>query len=133
MAIESFFHIAIKVDDPEESAAFYQNHLAAEIIEQKLIEPDGTDEVATAVVLQVADKRVYLFDQPPYEAAGLVDSLQTGFLHFGFVVDDIDEAFEQLRAANVDIMMEPMVSGSIKIGFFYGPGGVRMEFIEKLE
>ena len=80
----------------------------------------------------MADKRVYLFDRAPYEAAGLVDPLPTGFLHFGYVVEDVDRAMETLPDGEVEVVMEPTVFGDLQVAFFRVPGDVRIEFIEYL-
>lgn len=129
---ESFFHVAVKVDDLEESLEFYREYFDADLLERG----DAADgEGATAVnhiALTVADKRVYLFDQAPYEAAGHVDNLPTGFLHFGFVVDDIESAYEELTGAGIEFIMEPAVFGNLKIAFFTAPSGVRIELLEHL-
>ena len=133
MLPQTFFHVALKVDDPDSAAAFYQAHLDADILERRRAEESNSELAVDAVVLDVADKLVYLFDQAPYEAAGLVDDLPVGFLHFGYVVDDIADAFAHLTAADVEILMEPTQSGDKRIGFFLAPGGVRIEFIEYIE
>lgn len=132
MEPESFFHVAIKVDDLQASEEFYQDQLAAEVLERGHAD-DG--ERATAVnytAFSMADKRVYLFERAPYEAAGLVDEIPTGFLHFGFVVDDVDTAYEQLQSRGTEIIMEPTTFGDLKIVFFTDPTGVRIELLEHL-
>lgn len=132
MEPESFFHVAIKVDDLEEGLDFYRQQFDAELLERGRAD-DG--EGATAVnhaALEIADKRVYLFDRAPYEAAGLVDDVPTGFLHFGFVVDDVEAACEELAAAGVEFVMEPSVFGDLKIAFVTDPAGVRIELLEHL-
>lgn len=132
MELDSFFHVAIKTDDLDGSEEFYRTHLDGEVVERG---DAASGEGATAVnhvTLDVADKLVYLFDEAPYEAAGLVDSVPTGFLHFGFVVSDIDTAHEQLAAADVEFIMEPTTFGDLKIAFFTDPSGVRIELIEHL-
>lgn len=132
MEPESFFHVAIKVDDLEEGLDFYRQQFDAELLERGRAD-DG--EGATAVnhaALEIADKRVYLFDRAPYEAAGLVDDIPTGFLHFGFVVDDVEAACEELAAAGVEFVMEPSVFGDLKIAFVTDPAGVRIELLEHL-
>lgn len=52
------------------------------------------------VALEVADKLVSLFDEAPYEAAG------------------------------VEFVMEPTAFGDLKIAFLTDPSGVRIELIE---
>jgi catechol 2,3-dioxygenase-like lactoylglutathione lyase family enzyme len=132
MTPESFFHVAIKTDDLEASEAFYREQFDGEVIERGCA-ADG--EGATAVnhvALDVADKLVYLFDEAPYEAAGLVDSVPTGFLHFGYVVPDVEAAFERQSAAGVEFVMEPTTFGDLRIAFLTDPSGVRVELIERL-
>ncbi|WP_281193485.1 VOC family protein [Halorubrum sp. F4] len=129
---KSFFHVAIKTDDLDASERFYRDHFDAEVVERG----DAADgEEATAVnhiTLAVADKLVYLFDEAPYEAAGLVDSVPTGFLHFGYVVPDVDAAHDDLADAGVEFVMEPTVFGDLKIAFLRDPSGVRVELLEHL-
>ncbi|NHN59413.1 MULTISPECIES: VOC family protein [Halorussus] len=133
MEPESFFHVAVKTDDLDASEAFYREHFDAEVVERGSAD-DG--EGATAVdhvALDVADRLVYLFGEAPYEAAGLVDSVPTGFLHFGYVVADVDAAHERLTAAGVEFVMEPTTFGDLKIAFLTDPTGVRIELIEHLQ
>ena len=134
MDTESFFHVALKVDDVDDSLAFYRESLGAELIERD----DGSGrEGAEAVeyaALSVADKRLYLFDRAPYEAAGLVDeSLPTGVLHFGYVVEDVETASDELRESGVEFVMEPTRFGNLEVAFFRDPDGVRIELIEILD
>lgn len=130
---DSFFHVAIKTANLERSVDFYRTYLDGTVVERG----DAADgEGATAVdyaALEVADKLVYLFDRAPYEAAGLVEDIPTGFLHFGFVVDDVDAASAELTADGVPFVMEPTRFGSLKVSFFETPDGVRIELIEHVE
>ena len=133
MHAESFFHVALKVEDVDESLAFYRESLGAEVIERG----DGTGgegaEAVEYVALALADKRLYLFDRAPYEAAGLVDeTLPTGVLHFGYVVDDVEAASRELRESGVEFVMEPTRFGDLEVAFFRDRDGVRVELIEHL-
>jgi catechol 2,3-dioxygenase-like lactoylglutathione lyase family enzyme len=127
---ESFFHVALKVDDVEASIAFYRDHLGGDVFDRGDA-GQGPEDIEYAA-LEVADKRVYLFDEAPYEAAGLVDPLPTGFLHYGFVVEDVESASGDLLDAGVEFVMEPTTFGDLKVAFFYDPDGVRVELIEHL-
>lgn len=132
MEPESFFHVALKTADLEESETFYREHFDADVVERG---DAASGEGATAVnhvTLDIADKLVYLFDEAPYEAAGLVDSVPTGFLHFGYVVPDVDAAHDQLVDAGIEFVMEPTRFGDLKIAFLTDPSGVRVELIEHL-
>lgn len=132
MEPDSFFHIALKVADLDESLAFYRTHLDAELLERgDAADGDGATAVNHAA-MKIADKRVYLFDEAPYEAAGYVEALPLGFLHFGYVVDDIEANHRALSTAGVEFIMEPTVFGELKIAFFTTPSGVVIELLERL-
>lgn len=131
MEPESFFHVAVKADDLDASEAFYRDHFDAEVVERGTADGSGATAV-THVALDVADKLVYLFDEAPYEAAGLVDSVPAGFLHFGYVVPDVEASHGRLADADVEFVMEPTTFGDLKIAFLTDPSGVRIELLEHL-
>ena len=132
MELASFFHVAIKVDDLRAGEEFYQNRLGAELLERGHADEGEGATAVNHAAFNVADKRVYLFDQAPYEAAGLVDDVPTGFLHFGFVVDDVDMAYDYLQSEGIEFIMKPSTFGDLKIAFFTDPTGVRIELLEHL-
>lgn len=132
MELESFFHVALKVADVERSLAFYRDGLGATVLERGDRTGAEDAEDVEYAVLSIGDKRLYLFDRAPYEAAGMVDPLPTGFLHFGYVVDDVVTASEALAASGVEFIMAPTVFGDLKVAFFRDPDGVRVELIEHL-
>lgn len=124
---ESFFHIAVKVPDIDETVSFYREHLDADLVDRSHgNDSDGAGSVESAG-LRVADKHVYLFDRAPYEAAGLVDELPYGVLHFGYVVEDVVKSVRELEDAGVSFFMQPTVFGGVKIAFFADPAGTRIE------
>jgi len=129
---QSFFHVAIKVNDIDESMNFYMEHFDATLLERGSAENGSGPTAVNHVALEVADKRVYLFDRAPYEAAGYVENVPVGFLHYGFVVDDVDRAYEGLSAHGAEFLMSPDTFGDLKIAFFLDPAGVRVELIEHL-
>lgn len=132
MIPESFFHVALKVDDMKESIEFYREYFDAEVRERGYASDGEGATAVTHAALAIADKRVYLFDRAPYEAAGLVDGIEPGFLHFGFVVDDVEMAAEELSETGVEFVMEPSIFGELQIAFFVDPAGVRIELLEHL-
>ena len=126
---DSFFHVAVKTTDLDRDVAFYRDHLKGEVIDRAEGSGARADDL-TYAALSVADKRVYLFETAPYEAAGLVDELRPGFLHFGYVVADVDAAAADLAADGVSFVMEPTDFGPLRVAFFRSPGGTRVELIE---
>jgi len=132
MDTEAFFHVAVKATDIEESQAFYEQFGATVVDRGDASEGEGATAV-THVALETADKRVYLFDRAPYEAAGLVDGVDPGFLHFGYVVGDVDEAFAELTGSGAGSVMDPTTFGDLRIAFVTDPDGVRVELLEHVE
>lgn len=130
MEPESFFHVALKVEDIDECVAFYREYFDAELLERGYADTGTGATAVNHAALEVGDKRVYLFDRAPYEAAGLSDEIPPGFLHFGFVVDDIEAAYQELTATGIEFIMEPSVFGDLKIAFFTDPADVRIELLE---
>lgn len=129
---KSFFHVAIKVGDVDQGIEFYRDHFDATVLERgHASEGEGATAVNHAA-LSIADKRVYLFDRAPYEAAGILEDVSRGFLHFGFVVDDVEVALADLSTADVEVIMEPSVFGELKIAFIADPADVRIELLEHL-
>ncbi|MES3517701.1 MAG: VOC family protein [Natronomonas sp.] len=124
MQPESFFHVALNAEDVETTAAFYREAFDATQV-------DGGDD-PEYVAFEVADKRLYVFDEAPYEKQGLTEELPTGVLHFGYTVADIDAAAEELRAAGAEFFMEPETFSDLRIAFFRDPDGTRVELIEEL-
>jgi catechol 2,3-dioxygenase-like lactoylglutathione lyase family enzyme len=130
MVPESFFHVAVKTADLDASEAFYRAHFGGEVVDRgDAADGDGATAV-NHVVLDVADKLVYPFDEAPYEAAGLVEDIPEGFLHYGFVVSDIDDAYDELTDSGVEFVMEPTTFGDLRIAFLTDPDGVRVELID---
>jgi catechol 2,3-dioxygenase-like lactoylglutathione lyase family enzyme len=132
MEPESFFHVAVKIDDLAASEAFYREQFGGQVVDRGDAAGGSGATAVNHVALEVADKLVYLFDEAPYEAAGLVESVPTGFLHFGYVVPDVVAAAEELAAAGVEFLMEPTTFGDLKLTFLTDPSGVRIELIEHL-
>lgn len=132
MKPESFFHVAVKTGDLEASEAFYRERFDGEVIDRGDAAEGSGATAVDYVALRVADKLVYLFDEAPYEAAGMVESVPTGFLHFGYVVPDVDAAYRESTAAGVEFLMEPTTFGDLRIAFLTDPSGVRVELLEHL-
>lgn len=78
MGPESFFHVAVKTTDLQTSEAFYRDHFDGDVVDRgEAADGEGATAV-NHVALAVADKLVYLFDEAPYEAAGLVEAAPPG-------------------------------------------------------
>lgn len=135
MTPTEFYHVAMKADDVAATVEFYREGFGAEVFDRGSPDEDGNGDgrAVEYAALEIADKRLYVFDRPPYEAAGLVEDLPTGLLHFGFVVEDVDAARADLGGAGVEFVMEPTDFGDLRIAFLLDPTGTWVELIEHLE
>lgn len=131
MQPDSFFHVALKTNDLEASEAFFRDQFGGTVVDRGDADEGEGATAVNHVALEVADKLVYLFDVAPYEAAGLVDSVPTGLLHFGYVVPDVDAAHDRLAGDGVSFFMEPTTFGDLRIAFLTAPSGARIELIEQ--
>lgn len=76
---------------------------------------------------------IILIEQFPGEDP-LPATIQTkeGLDHFGFAVEDMDAAAEELRAKKVKFVVEPMqVRPGLKIAYIEAPDKVRIELSER--
>ena len=97
-------HVALQVDDIEESVAFYA----------KLFEPTGIDRsVPGAAFIRLGDQFIALFERGP----------RTEEPHFGLVVDDKQAARRALEEAGVE-----MPPG--RFTDFRDPSGNRLQLVQ---
>jgi lactoylglutathione lyase len=83
--------------------------------------------------VDVNDFNIILIEQFPGEEP-LPATIQTkeGLDHFGFAVEDLDAAAEELRAKEVKFVVEPMqVRPGLKIAYIEAPDKVRIELSER--
>jgi len=53
-----------------------------------------------------------------------------GMEHIAIDTDELDNVIEKLKAQNIHILEQTIVSGGRRVCFFEGPDGVQLEFIE---
>jgi catechol 2,3-dioxygenase-like lactoylglutathione lyase family enzyme len=76
---------------------------------------------------------IILIEQMPDEEP-MPATIQTreGLDHFGFAVEDMEAAAEELKAKGVKFLVEPMqVRPGLKIAYVQGPDKVRIELSER--
>ena len=80
-------HVALQVDDIEESVAFYTD----------LFQPTDVSRIPGAAFLRMGDQFLALFQRGP----------RTEEPHFGLVVDDKEEARRRLEETGVEVLPGP--------------------------
>ena len=119
--INKIHKIALVTDDVEGAVAFYTQVLGLEVIERF---PNEDDE--DFVFLKAGDVKLELMPKKTMEAS-------EGFHHLSFEVESVDAAFEELKSKGVKILKAPFDAGigGIRLAFFEGPNGVRLQLFER--
>ena len=125
MPTYTYDHIHLRSREPMETAQYFNKMFDAKIIEST--QPDGSPRVdvdvnGLAIFIAKADETV-----PP----GVRDP-HLGLDHFGFRVENLDEAVNELKGRGAEFAVEPRALPSgIKIAFVWAPGDVRIELVER--
>ena len=123
----TYDHIHVRTKDPEGMAGFFETMFGAKVL--RLIQSDG----APRVDLDVNGLAIFIATVPPEEH---IDASprdpHLGLDHFGFRVDDIDGAVEDLRSKGAEIYVEPRtIRPGVRIAFVRGPDDVRIEILQR--
>ena len=123
----TYDHIHVRTKDPEGMASFFETMFGAKVL--RLIQSDG----APRVDLNVNGLAIFIATVPPEEH---IDASprdpHLGLDHFGFRVDDIDGAVEDLRGKGAEIYVEPRtIRPGVRIAFVRGPDDVRIEILQR--
>ena len=127
MPAYSYDHIHLRTRDPMGTAQYYQKMFDAKIIES--IQSDGQPRIdldingLTVFIARVAPEAT-LPDSP-------VDP-HLGLDHFGLRVDNMDEAYAELKRRGAEFTVEPRtIRPGVRIAFVRGPDNVRIELLER--
>ncbi|KIL42246.1 glyoxalase [Gordoniibacillus kamchatkensis] len=125
--IHKLEHIGIMVKDMDRSVRFYTETLGLQLrgreklgdgVELGFLAYPGTDNIVLELIARWRD------DLP---AKGNVD-------HVAFTVTDIEAEVERLKGLGVEMIdsapKELPICGGVKIAFFYGPDGERLELFQ---
>ena len=113
----TYDHIHVRTKDPEGMASFFETMFGAKIL--RLTQSDGVPRVD----LDVNGLAIFIASVPPEEHIDLSPrDPHLGLDHFGFRVDDIDGAVEDLRSKGAEIYTEPRtIRPGVRIAFVRGP------------
>ena len=123
----TYDHIHVRTKDPEGMASFFETMFGAKVL--RLIQSDGVPRVD----LDVNGLAIFIASVPPEEHIDLSPrDPHLGLDHFGFRVDDIDGAVEDLRSKGAEIYVEPRtIRPGVRIAFVRGPDDVRIEILQR--
>ena len=123
----TYDHIHVRTKDPEGMASFFETMFGAKVL--RLIQSDGVPRVD----LDVNGLAIFIASVPPEEHIDLSPrDPHMGLDHFGFRVDDIDGAVEDLRGKGAEIYVEPRtIRPGVRIAFVRGPDDVRIEILQR--
>jgi catechol 2,3-dioxygenase-like lactoylglutathione lyase family enzyme len=96
-------HVALQVDDIEESVAFYTD----------LFQPTAVNRIPGAAFIQMGDQFIALFERGP----------RTEEPHFGLVVDDKEKARRALEEAGAEVLAGRFLD-------FRDPSGNRIQLVQ---
>ncbi|MBU4275649.1 MAG: VOC family protein [Proteobacteria bacterium] len=118
-------HVHLRCQDLEAAVAYYQKMFDAEVVAR--IEARGMPLVRIKVgdlFLALSPKR----DDEPEPQSGL----HWGTYELGFVVEDVQKTYEELKAKGADFVIPPMdVRPGVQAAFFMAPDGVKIEILHR--
>lgn len=119
-------HVGIMVKDMDESLAFYQNILGLELRQRVWL--NDTVELAFLFFPEQPSVEVELvYTGGTVENEGIVN-------HLAFRVENIQAEIERLKEAGVKLVDEEprsILNDTVKIAFFQGPNGEKLELVER--
>jgi len=119
-------HVGIMVKDMDESLAFYQNILGLELRNREWL--NDTVELAFLFFPEQPSVEVELvYNGSQIENEGIVN-------HLAFTVVNIEAELARFKEAGVKLVDEEprsILKDNVKIAFFEGPNGEKLELVER--
>ena len=125
MTTYTYDHIHLRSLAPMETAKYFETMFGAKIVETT--QTDGQPRID----LDINGLTIFIAEADDSVPAGPVDP-HLGLDHFGFKVDDLDQAAAELKEKGAEFVREPvLLRPGIKIAFVRAPGDVRIELVER--
>ena len=118
-------HVGIMVNDMDESLAFYQNVLGLKLRNREWL--NDTVELAFLYFPEQPSVEIELVFGVQVENEGIVN-------HLAFTVEDIEAELVRFKEAGVKLIDEEprsILKDNVKIAFFSGPNGEKLELVER--
>jgi methylmalonyl-CoA/ethylmalonyl-CoA epimerase len=128
-------HIGHAVDDLDAAVGIYTSLLGAKLEHRQTVPEQGVE----AVMLGVADGRVELLRPlaPDTPVGRFLDRRGPGMHHVAYLVDDLQRALDDARAAGATLIDEHPRAGlfGMRVAFVHpeSVAGVLVEFVEQTE
>ena len=133
MQVVSLDHIHVYAAAPEESVRFYEQHFGAKTVHRNA-GPDGRTLIFLALggqILVVGDFPSGMAPSPPPKAGDGAYSHGFGVAHFGVRVEDVPAAVEELTAAGVGVLGQPVHEATgLTYAYIAAPDGVVVELTQ---
>ena len=125
MPTYTYDHIHLRSLEPMETAQYFKKMFDAQIIES--VQADGQPRVD----LDVNGLTIFIAKAAADTPPSLKDA-HLGLDHFGFRVENLDEAVKELKELGAEFAVEPyQLRPGLKIAFVRAPGDVRIELLER--
>ncbi len=125
MTTYTYDHIHLRSRSPMDTAKYFETMFGAKIIES--VQSDGQPRID----LDVNGLTIFIAAADEGTPEGPVDP-HLGLDHFGFKVDDIEQAAAELKEKGAEFDLEPMqLRPDIKIAFVRAPGDIRIELVQR--
>lgn len=143
--ITAIRHVGIVVTDLEKAITFWCDIMGFKILLQ--MEENGPHIDAMMGLSGVKLKTTKLaapdgniiellyFASHKHKSSWQGSPYSTGLTHIAFTVEDIDDAYKNLKKAGVTFPADPQISpdGSVKVIYATGPEGILIELVEMIE
>ena len=124
-------HIAIYTTDRDEAVKFYRDILGMNCKFELVSESDGI----RIAMMELDGMQIELLEDPA-TLVGTVPGARSTQNHFAMEVDDIEAAYAYLKDKGVEMEERGIYSvpqfgpDDIKVAFFHGPNGERIEILQ---
>lgn len=123
--IKKLEHIGVYVNDMDESILFYEQVLGLQLV--KRMQLDNGLELSFLSYPETDQVQIELIGRGTdgMSDAGIVH-------HIAFTVTDIEVEVERIRKLGIRLLDEEprAIADGIKVAFFFGPNGERLEFFQ---
>ena len=131
MRVYQFDHVHLRSRDPDAMGTYFETMFGAEVA--RGVYPPGTLYPGQMrVTMKVGGQRILVAPKHPHDPMQDAPKFPYyGTEHFGFTVDDVDAACDELRAKGADIAIGPLNrDASLRLAFVRGPEGIMIELVQ---